>query len=416
MKVYLKARDNDNSIWLLLLLFLFILISDDTVLFGTNANTMLTNFKYVYIIGMSILLSLHFLLTNRLIGRNTLLFVGMLSLILLLSMSVNNDIRLGYIYKIALYIYALNLVAIYPLKRFARYFTSIMMVLSIVSLVAFVLMYVAPNVIKMLPVTVNIANINYYNGGLFVVPSYSYQGFIRNFGLFREPGVYQMYLIMALLLQLFVVKTNMLFRYIIFVITIITTMSTTGYIALAFFLILFVLNSEGLSKSKRIIFIIILALGIIIIGSTTTIFSLSSENQYISVFGKLTNSNRNTTIARMASITENIRIALKYPFLGSGISRLDELFPLYSLMRYGKVASNTNTITIQFATHGLIYGILWGLGIIKFTKKLNKRYWAVILIIIIILYIGENLTYSGFASIFLMYGISSNMNKKGDSI
>lgn len=244
-----------------------------------------------------------------------------------------------------------------------------------------------------------------------MVCSYVYQGLVRNYGIFREPGVYQMYLVMALVLQLLVVKQNSLWRYIILVAAIATTISTTGYIALAFFLMLFVVNKEGLSNNKRLLFISLIVISVLILASTTTLFSMSSEYEYISVFGKLGNMNRNTTSARLASITENIRIACEHPIFGAGIEGIDRLFPLYALQKYGRPGTNTNTVLIQFASHGILYGLLWCYGNVQFCRKLNKQRWVWVFAILLILYIGENLTYSGFASLFLMYGIS-----KGNTI
>lgn len=46
---------------------------------------------------------------------------------------------------------------------------------------------------------------------------------IRNWRIFREPGVFQMYLILGLLAQLFILKRPKLFSIIVYIITIITT-------------------------------------------------------------------------------------------------------------------------------------------------------------------------------------------------
>lgn len=385
---------------------LFILISDDTVLFGTNANTVAIQFKYVFIVGATATLSLRYLLTIGRIPKKTLVFIIIYSAMVLLSMVVNNDFRFGYFYKVLILLYAFNIVSIIPMNMFALCYTSIMEWLAFFSLLGFFGKLLLPGLINHLPVIYNISGTKYYNAGFFVVPDHMYQGVVRNFGVFREPGVYQMYLNMALLLQLFVLKSNNFRRYIVYIAAVISTLSTTGYIAVAIFVIALIINSEGLSTQKRILLILLLCMAFGILASTTTIFSLDSEDQYVSVFGKLTNSNQASTSARLASITENARIAFEYPLFGVGLGKLDSLFSQYSFMTYGKVSTNTNTTMIQFASHGILFGGIWCYANLMFCKKLSHKYWWIAVCILVILYVGENLTFSGFSNLVLAYGIS----------
>ena len=197
-----------------------------------------------------------------------------------------------------------------------------------------------------------------------------------------------------------------------YIIAILTTMSTTGYIALAIILLLMVFNKDIVSNFAGRILLICLTVGLIGLSLFTSAFSLVAEDSATSVFAKLFDLNSKSTISRYASITENIRIVGLNPFAGVGLTNLAELFPEYSYMTYGyATVHNTNTILIQFASHGIIYGIMWCFAYWKFAKIISKKKAIWIAIVFLILYIGENLTYSGFSNLFLMYGLVGSNQK-----
>ena len=74
-------------------------------------------------------------------------------------------------------------------------------------------------------------------------------GIIRNFGFARVPGVFAIYIIIALIFETFINENSSVKRIIIFTITLITTFSTTGFIAFGFYLIAILFNSSN-TKSK----------------------------------------------------------------------------------------------------------------------------------------------------------------------
>ena len=81
---------------------------------------------------------------------------------------------------------------------------------------------------------VNTSGMSFYNLFIVVIPKIYYYSsiMVRNFGLFREPGVYQMYIILALIIQLFIFSKPNLKITIMYILVLISTFSTTGYIAL----------------------------------------------------------------------------------------------------------------------------------------------------------------------------------------
>lgn len=391
-----------------LLIFIFIIVSDDTLLFGTNSNKIFITFKFLYIITGAIILLLMNLRKGLKIKHLEIFGYSGLIISILMSMAVNNDFRLGYFYKVCLLIYAFSIVKLIDFKEFVCIFNKIITFFALVSIFGYLIVLLYKEALIIFPIISNTAQNLFYFAGVFVSPISSYSKYIRNYGIFREPGVYQMYLIMALIFQNFVPKENSLFTYVILIFAVITTMSTTGYIALAIVLFLIFTNDRGLSYKRKSLLLFMVFAGILILLFYTDIFSLSSEKMYDSVFGKLRYIGRSTTIARFGSITENIKITFENPLFGAGITSLDALFPQYTAERYGiSSVHNTNTFLIQFASHGIIYGLLWVFVYLRFSLVLNRKNALIIFLIILILYIGENLTYSGFASLFLAYGMGS---------
>lgn len=134
-----------------------------------------------------------------------------------------------------------------PKEEFVRKYINVMVVFAAISVVAFTVSFVYPAIVQVFPLTIGDASVDYYNAGVHVfmrVKSHSsFTLMMRNAGICWEPGCYQCFLNIALLFlcerersehqQYFYVKLFIL------VITILTTVSTTGIIILALVLMFY---------------------------------------------------------------------------------------------------------------------------------------------------------------------------------
>lgn len=124
----------------------------------------------------------------------------------------------------------------------------------------------------------------YYSWGRghYVNPLYSFTKDDRNYGIFYEPGVYQIVLNTALYLLLFARDKLQLsnrvynFSFIVLIVTVITSGSTTGYLNLAFILLGMVLLKGKSGIQRRVgyicgIFILMLATDYIVNGDDSLI-------------------------------------------------------------------------------------------------------------------------------------------------
>lgn len=386
-------------------------VSDDTVLFGTNSNYNFIALKYGVISALlSLLLLLYFAkslkLNKKIIGINYIMI-----LLIILSGFINNDLRLGYFYKSGILVVSTLLVSYIPFYKFAVLFDKIMRVISIASLVGFISYFLMKGALVYFPTIQNTANMEFYNLVLTVVPSSFHGGMARNYGIFREPAVYQTYLIIAMIFQLFIMPRVRMSSCILYIISIITTFSTTGYVAL-FILLLsyFIKRTENAGQFWQKTFVVIFFM--LTISYMALYTDLLFQEGYGSVFGKLYDGGRSTTGARLASVFVNLNLFFKSPFLGVGLTQLEVQFPQIAYQYVGMLTPhNTNTMLIQFASHGFFYGMLWINGFWKLCNRITLARISAFMIFIVfnVLFIGSNVTFSLITNILLMYGYNSQL-------
>lgn len=173
--------------------------------------------------------------------------------------------------------------------------------------------------------------------------SVSHSSFIRNIGIFWEGGAYQYFLNIALILSLYV-KKNPIFSFPnwIFVISIITTFSTTGYLIMAVVLASIVMGKS----SKRMFFVKIL----IIIPLLLTVL-LSPV-----IFNKLFDSDSReyvgSTQRRVLDTVVDYNVFRDNPLLGIGLGNL-EGWKSYSAQLSGGTSSS-NGLTNYLSKIGLL--------------------------------------------------------------
>ena len=294
----------------------------------------------------------------------------------------------------------------YSILEFIESFCNVVCFLAIVSLVCYVLYSLFPVLKTMF--------LEYGKSGKQFSVLYIYVNkakSIRNMGMFWEPGAYQTYLNIALLLEVIKEKKKIQ-RIVILALTIATTFSTTGFISMSVIFIYMMFNLKEIKSWQRnIITILLLAVVVFFINADSIIQSSSGYT----VFGKLSdllivdNDNSNgmitTTSVRYYSIIKPIEVFLKNPILGVGYDNLNLLLYDYT---HGM---NTCTFINYFALFGVLYGLICILGYIKFAQKVGKKIIDRIAIFLIICIVSASENYVLIASLywFCFYGFDSNL-------
>lgn len=224
----------------------------------------------------------------------------------------------------------------------------------------------------------------------FVLYSSNY---IRNFGIFNEPSFFQFYLIVALFFteQVKCSEKKKFLLISLFVITLLSTLSTTAYLLLAFYVIInlkyilsFLQNNVLCSVKFKRVFIFILAsiifLFVLILFQNEEIFS-----SFKFIFTKLLTPNASSS-TRLNSILFSIQCVVKHPFIG------------VSTDYYLNKTIITNTIGSIWAMYGFIPVVCTITYIIKFSfnnaYKLSKK---ICLFIIMMLSINSHLFMSDYS-------------------
>lgn len=233
----------------------------------------------------------------------------------------------------------------------------------------------------------------------------------RNQGLFWEPGAFQAFISIALLFELFSITPS--FRRVsLFVITIITTYSTTGYIAilLCFFAYYFK-GASGVNNSKKASWgITILLLGIILFFSQLSLED--NSNPFFKLFdfydtqGWTDNTELTSASVRFFSIVIPFQAFLERPLFGYGYDGLIKYTQLYTS------GMNTCTMINWFALYGVFFGLIMCRGYYRLSKYFSGKFCMNVMafICMFIITMSENFAANAFFFLLAVYGLKSNIS------
>ena len=308
-------------------------------------------------------------------------------------------------FHVALIIGALFVVQWTSFERMAYLFEKLMYLLAIYSLVWFAVATFSPAIIRKLPIIENSAGTRFYSA---VFANFTYYSmvdsfYLRNFGMFREPGVYQMFLNFALMVYLFrnwIWKRENILHVIIYIVAIATTTSTTGLVALAVLMCAFLVESNA--ERKR------LKKWILAAGMAVAVFAFSGYSEkLLFAITKVFDPTYDSTISRLGSIRVNLSIFLDYPLFGIGQAEIGPRFAELLNTRLSAV-HNTNTVLFMYACYGIVIGSLFIAGCCGLMRRFSKDPMTVLLlcVFIIIILSGENITNSHYAYIAMLYAFT----------
>jgi hypothetical protein len=393
-----------------LIFFVVIFISDDTFTFGTNESVGYIILKYViylllitYLLGYSNLKSLTYLNTGNLV-------LCLILLSIFIAMLFNLDFRGGYIYQFVIIFSAFLINNYMPSKNLVKIFTKYIYILSIISLVVFTAASISDRFLTFFPVFTNKIDVEFYN--LVVCVVFKDVGAMRNTGIFREPGVYMIYLNIAILFELFYNEKINKSHLIVYLITLFTTFSTAAFIILLVIAMAYLLkaNKSGAIYSKALI----IGIGVVVIA----VIALSPDI-YSRVFDKIGKDSINdgSSLARAASVLINYHIFIDNPLAGCGITKYVDDFATYSRELFHittGTGNNTNMILTVFAVYGLLFGLVLLFAIARLTKKFSKEFIVrgMIFIAFLMMLSNEDVRYSLMIFVLFFWGLKTDFNKE----
>ena len=319
--------------------------------------------------------------------------------LILLPMAVKRDWQLMYFSILIYLLFAVFLSYFVSVKDTARYYVVILCALSLYAILAtYVLRLLPDKGLVSVPVFFNDKGRDYYNFGLAFVSITNVKE--RNFGIFREPGVYQYFLLLALYLTNYTVEwkhsRDMWLANLILAVTRVTTMATGGVVCLGLFVVV-VFFDKKMYRDKRMLRI---AIGLAAALAVVLAVSFATRNRiywfvYNTLFEKFVNRTVSVT-ERTEAILVDLQIFLRHPIFGARLADV-----LHA------VENNTTSTMILYAVFGFVSGSFHVLAWIALVWKKERRLWAN-LALLVILFMGfntQNLTGDVFFWLFPMMAL-----------
>lgn len=330
-----------------------------------------------YIVLGSILVIMFFLslkkYTDKIIQlediKYKILCVAIASMAIIISMIINDAFSLMYFTAIFALCFAVLLSCVVSQELFFKALIDVMSFFVISSLIG---TYVLDDIIH-IHSFVNSAGLKFNNLFLCGIPEIQY--YIRNFGIFREPGVYQFFILISLyyLLMLYPKKDKWLYiNIIILVIGLISTFSISGYASFIILLCAFFIgNLDNVRNYRKQLFMGVIFTSCIIL--VVYYYSLDFRVMIETIIYKI--NNLGLTDPRIRSMYTNIELFLQSPLVGNDINYVLTCIP-----------HNTSSLLVLFSAFGLIPGALYVGMFVAHLKMLFKENKNIIQLMLLIMF------------------------------
>lgn len=399
-----QERIKDSSFWIV---FLLIYFSQDALVFGTNANRLFFLIKNIFMVAFLIYILRKPTLNSGYSSKNAgVTLVGLVAMSMLSAM-FNADLTLKYFYEILLFFIAYNVTRVITFAKFKEQFVYSIYYLSLLSVAVYFISLFAYPILEVLPALKNESGFLYYSlGGLVNISERPMYGIIRNASLFREPGMYAIFLIMGLIF-LFNTDTigakqkNIIFA--VLSVAVFTTLSTAGYIGLIILLVYLIIGkNKQIATSSKLVLLLIAAAGFY--------FLISNESIVSSVFDKMSGNNASAD-SRFGAIYNNIEMwqrSLVSMLFGNGYNFVESNIDAIA-MRNGYVAGdNTNTFFKMLSVHGIFYFItVLSLLYMSCRRITSNRLSLFVFILFCVMLSNEDLIFDQILYIILFYGLTA---------
>ena len=302
------------------------------------------------------------------------------------------EVPVVYLKKACFILLAFAVAQLYNFCDVVRVYLKTMTVVSIVSLVAYILVN-STSILHNLPSFANGNGVEYNIGVVF---NFITEFPERNCGIFWEPGIYASFLALAIVLELcFNNQPRNAPRLILFFVTLLTTNSAAGIVL--WLLCFMLLIGPRIWKRKNIFsdalgYVLLLFLIFVFTNSDLIItWSLQYfDNPYLR---KLLSENVMTNF-RYLGLLHNLQVFAEYPIFGAGLStaatRLDYV---------ADISTSTYLMSI-YGILGMFYSICWIVGVCR-QKHLNNFNRILIISILFLIVNKETHTRILFSWIFM---------------
>ena len=343
---------------------------------------------------------------NKQIFKLCIIFIALQFLSIILNgLAYKQDLYLFLVYVCALFF-----VSNVSVDEFIYSYRMVIVFIAVVSNIFFFL-GMTPFLRVLSPFLFPVADFDLYAFlGTFTVRFYSIDKYYRNFGLFSEPGQFQIFLNIGLFLELFSTKKINPKILLVYIITFLTCNSTNGYISALLIILAYLLGKnykeKSLSRIKRYVALLIgaSALVVILIKYSDSIFLSTSISKIKELFTSYNYNQIGSGLERRRAIDTSIKAFLENPFFGLGYAGLEKYISHLSSNGFIMTFSPMN----WFARFGFLYGFLANyLYIAFFISFSEKRSCKIILTMAAISIISAQAVNADiFIYVIIFYGLN----------
>lgn len=338
-------------------LFALLLLARDTLITSVTLGFYKSQFLMLALIG---LLCAVFLIYNRrnlraIVTDRRVLAMAVFSVVLLLPMLLKRDWQMMYFSILLCLLFSVFLTYFTDFVTVARYYVLMLAALGVYSVIAtYIFRQLVWEGAFSAPIRVNDAGMEFYDFLLCFGVTDPY--WHRNFGIFREPGVYQFFLLLGLYLNHYAVSwkkegTRWLISTLL-VITMLSTYAIGGFIELGLFAV-FLYFEKKYYRSKMGFWlgigaaaVVVAVPGILLIRMRMPGFESSSFFELYDMFIRLTTDSE-SLVDRFSAIFADVRSFLRHPLVGERIA------PVLHGTNH-----NTSSTLVLFAMLGVFGGML----------------------------------------------------------
>lgn len=376
MRYYPFPENKGTKCLIALFLTALLFLARDTLV---TSSILGFNKSQFLMLGLICIAGLVFLIYNRRHWKDILLDKRMLVIaasagFILLLMILKGDWQMMYLSVLLCLLTAVFLTYFISYRELAKYYVLILTVLGVYSIVAMWILRPAliDTGILTMPVFYNQMDVMFHNFFLsFVSDSYVRT---RNFGIFREPGVYQYFIILALFLNNYAVtwkkQSTWWICNIALAATMLTTLATGGVAELGL-LALVVFFDKKLYRDKRVLAAVIVCAVLLCLLVAFIVMQKGDLywELYSMVLGKFQPGEDSAT-GRLDAIFTDLGFFLHSPLVGEELATV-----LHS------VTDNTTSTMILYAGFGILGGTLNVIAWLALIWEKERKLWVNLLLI-----------------------------------
>jgi len=320
----------------------------------------------------------------------------------LLPMLIKQDWQLMYFSILICLLLGVFLTYFISLRDASKYYVVMVTVLGLYAVLAtYVLRRLPDSGTFAVPVFHNALD-NKFHNFIFAFVSDEYVK-NRNFGIFREPGVYQFFILLGLFLNNFHVswkKEGTLWLVNVALSVVMLSTFATGGVAELGLLAIFVFFEKKLYKNKWA-WAVVITLGVALVAALILIISRKGE-LYWELYGMLIYkfTINESSSERMDAIVSDLMFFLRSPFWGGRIAQV-----LHA------VENNTTSTMLMLALFGLPGGVLHVASWAALVWDKNRRWIAnlILLVILMLSFNTQNLIADTFLWLFPMMALTERV-------